>query len=325
MVILMVLATLLLLVVFTTQLGDASLALQRVEDAARIKEVNYHVARSAVELAMDLLRVDDIDVDSAQDVWALGNQRLNWEGRDLYLEIRDEDSRFPLAMLPYLKTAEPDRALFTQALERFLTRQGLSGPQAAGALLDWMDLDEDVRSFGSEQGNYPQVMVKNGLPDDLEELTYLQGWGPPQLPPPPPLAPMSDQLGDFQELLGKNANTSGVSTWGDWLSCYSRGKININTAPLEVLASLDPAMSEGTAGEILAYRSTKVIKNQEDLKKIPGIDPDLAFRLNKLVGYTSSMFRVRVTVKSDNVSLELESMLERKSQKEIVVSYWRAR
>ncbi len=61
------------------------------------------------------------------------------------------------------------------------------------------------------------------------------------------------------------------------------------------------------------------------MKKIPGIDNDLAFRLNKLMGYSSQVFRVRVVVTSRDVPLELEAMLERKSQKEIVVRYWRAR
>ena len=82
MVILMVLATLLMLIIFTLQLGDSSTALHHLEERTRQREQNYQVARSAVELAMDLLKVDEIDVDSARDAWALGSQSLRWEGRD---------------------------------------------------------------------------------------------------------------------------------------------------------------------------------------------------------------------------------------------------
>ena len=325
MVILMVLGMLLLLIVFTIQMGDASTALHRLEDRVRLREVNYQVARSAVELAIELLKVDEIDVDSARDPWALGSQRLRWEGRDLFLEIRDEESRFPLNQLPLEKDAEPDREFFAQALERLLNRAGLGGAAALASLQDWMDLDDDVRSSGAEQGSYPQLVVKNGPLDNVEELNQLKGWGPPQLPPPAPLDPSSSRLEEYKSLLQGSTTNSGVSNWGDFVSAYALGKVNVNTAPKEVLACLDPAMSDSVVTELIANRSQNVLHNEEDLKKIPGIDKDLAFRLGKVMGYASQVFRVRVVVTSQEVPLELETMLERKSQEEIVVRYWRAR
>jgi len=324
MVIMLVLGMLLLLIAFATQLTDASSALHSFEERVRLREANYHVARSAVEMAVSLLEVDDPDEDSAQDVWAIGSQRLTWEGRELFLEIRDEESRFPLQMLPLDDTAEPDRQAFAQALERLLTRAGLPGAQATASLQDWMDADDVVRGSGAEQGAYPQILVKNGFLDSIQELDQLQSWGPPQLPPPPPLDPSGGRLEEFQELLSGGSTNSGQSTWSDWLSPYALGKINVNTAPAEVLASLDTAMSDSVVTELIALRSRNVIRSQEDLKKIPGIDADLAFRLGKLVGFASQVFRVRVIVTSQDIPLELEAMLERKSQRDIVVRFWRA-
>lgn len=322
----MILATLLLLVVFTIQLGDASSALQRLEDKVRQREQNYQVARSAVELAMDLLKVDETDVDSARDVWALGNQRLRWEGRDLYLEIRDEESRFPLRQLPVKDEDGPDQELYAQALERLLTRAGLAAPTALASLSDWLDADDQVRSNGAEQGSYPQLTVKNGPLDSIDELKYLKGWSPPQLPVPPPLDPANSGLDEFKSLFQGQGDKGRVAEadWGDFLSAYAQGKINVNTAPKEILASLDTAMSDSAVTELLAFRSRNVLHSQKDLKKIPGIDSDLAFRLDKLVGYASQVFRVRVVVTNRSVPLELEAMLERKSQQEIIVRYWRA-
>lgn len=325
MVILMVLATLLLLIVFTLQLGDSSTALHKLEDRVRQREQNYQVARSAVELAMDLLKVDEVDVDSARDAWALGSQRLRWEGRDLILEIRDEESRFPISQLPVPGKEEPDRQLYVQALERLLTKAGLPGAPAVASLQDWLDADDDVRTNGAEQGSYPQLTVKNGPLDSIDELERLRNWGPPQLPPPPPLDPSSPNLDAFRSMFQNEASKSGLASWGDFLSAYAQGKINANTAPKEVLGSLDEAMSDSVVTELIAFRSRNVLHNQEDLKKIPGIDNDLAFRLNKLMGYSSQVFRVRVVVTSREIPLELEAMLERKSQKEIAVRYWRAR
>lgn len=114
MVILMVLAMPPILLVFGFQLSDSAGALHKLEDRVRQREQNYQVARSAVELAIDLFEVDEIDVDSARDTWALGSQRLRWEGRDLFLEIRDEESRFPISQLPVPGKEEPDRVLINK-------------------------------------------------------------------------------------------------------------------------------------------------------------------------------------------------------------------
>jgi general secretion pathway protein K len=325
MVILLVLGMLLLVVVFSIQLADASLALRNVEHRVRIKEMSYQVARSAVELAIALIKVDDIDVDSARDSWALGTQRLGWEGRDLFLEIRDEESRFPLRKLPLELPAPPESQPYAQALERFLNRAGLGGPLAVATLQDWMDSDEDVRSQGAEQGSYARTWVKNGPLDDLDELQHIQGWLPPQLPPPPPLDPSGQRLEEFKPILQGAGPPGTSSTWQDWMSIYSTGKVNVNTAPAEVLACLDPAMTDSVVTELIALRSQNVLESEQDLKKIPGIDQDLAFRLGKVCGFQSHVFRVRVIVTSEDTPLEMEAMLERKSQKEILVRYWRAR
>ena len=325
MVILLVLGMLLLLIVFGIQLGEAASTLHRLEDRVRLREVNYQVARSAVELAIELLKVDEVDVDSARDPWALGSQRLRWEGRDLFLEIRDEESRFPLNLLPIEKDAEPDLEYFAKSLERLLTKAGLGGAPAVASLQDWMDLDDDVRSGGAEQGSYSQLVVKNGPLDNVDELSQLRGWGPPQLAPPAPLDPASPRLEEYKTILQGSDSNSGLSNWGDFVSAYALGKVNANTAPKEVLGCLDQAMSDSVVTELIAYRSRNVLHNQEDLKKIPGIDQDLAFRLGKVMGYASQVFRVRVVVTSQEVPLEVEAMLERKSQEEIVVRYWRAR
>lgn len=325
MVILLILGMLILLLAFATQLTDASAQLHQFEEKVRLREANYQVARSAVEMAMELLRVDEIEEDSAQDVWALGAQRLSWEGREFFLEIRDEESRFPLRKLPLDDKASPDQQGYVEALQRLLNRNGLAGEIATATLQDWMDADDLVRSSGAEQGNYPRLLVKNGFLDSLDELDHLIGWGPPQLPAPLPLNPAGGRLEAFQSVLADSPTTSSQSDWSDWLSAYALGKVNVNTAPQEVLASLDSAMSDSVVTELIAHRSREVLRSQEDLKKIPGIDRDLAFRLDKLVGYASKVFRIRVIVTSQSTPLELETMLERQSQQEIVVRYWRAR
>lgn len=328
MVILLVLGMLLILAILTTILNDAGVAVRTFTDRARLKEANYQVARSAVELATNLLKVDDTDVDSGQDVWNISAERITWEGREFLLEIRDEESRFPLSQLPTTPDAEAnaDSQFFVDALDRLLTRAGLP-QQSVAVLQDWMDPDDNVRAGGAEQGSYARALVKNGPLDDIDELEQLSGWAAPALPPPPTLAKGGERLEDAAP---KNYQTTakvapGSSVWGDWLSAHATGKVNLNTAPAEVLRSLDTSMTDAVVTELTNRRSQKVLKNEEDLKTIPGIDADLAFRLGKVAGYASQVFRVRVVVTDQSTPLELEAMLSRQSQSNIQVLYWRAR
>ena len=52
-------------------------------------------------------------------------------------------------------------------------------PQAADSILDWIDGDDEPRQFGAEQEHYSQLdppyAPRNGLPESLEELLFVNG------------------------------------------------------------------------------------------------------------------------------------------------------
>lgn len=370
MVIILILGILVLLIALSAPLGDASVALEQHQRLAYARESNYYVGRSAVELAMELLKVDEIDFDSSQDLWAFGNQRLSWEGKNIWLEIRDEESLFPIgpvvapatnttnttpptnttsptnvtsvgnstanATASNSTTNSPDQEFFSKALERLCERAGLPGKEAVASLQDWVDDDEEVRPGGAEQGSYPAIHVKNGKLDSVEEIYLLSRWGPPTLPPPESLQPGTATLEEatklkvpFQVRQGPAGPTSATSTvtggseWSDWLTLWSRGKVNLNTAPREVLRCLDPAMNDTILQEFVRVRAQKVLKSQEDLKKIPGIDQDLAFRLTKLGDFKSQHFRIRVVVDNEPGRLSMEAMVKRGEDHKLKVLFWR--
>ena len=375
MVIVLILGILVLLVALVAPLGDASVALEQQQRMTFARETNYQMARSAVELATTLLKVDDTDYDSGQDVWAFGNQRLSWEGKNMWLEIRDEDSRFPLG--PVVNTTSPggvpanstsntttsnttssnttsgnstssnttraaDQQFYSSALERLLQRGGLPAKEAVASVQDWVDSDDEVRAGGAEQGSYSQLRVKNGPLDSIDEVYLVYRWGPPTLPPPESLQSgmaSLDQVSQFKASFAGGSNRGGTnstgagtdqvqtltggSDWSDWLTLWSAGKVNLNTAPREVLRCLDSSMTDNIVQELLSTRSQKVLKNQEDLKKIPGIDADLAFRLTKLGGFKSRYFRIRVVVDEQPGRLALESIVQRSDDKKVKVVFWR--
>lgn len=373
MVIILVLGILVLLVALGAPLTDASVALDQQQRITFARESNYQMARSAVELAMTLLGADDTDYDSGQDIWAFGNQKLTWEGKNMWLEIRDEDSRFPLSSVTNVtvpggalantttnsttntttnststttsntsnlvglnSTTSADSDFYTKALQRLVERAGLPPKEAVAALQDWVDTDDEIRDGGAEQGSYPTLRIKNGPLDSVEEVYLIARWGPPTLPPPESLQPGTETLAQASKMKASFAGQpaapgvtqqvqtlSGGSDWSDWLTLWSAGKVNLNTAPREVLRCLDAGMTDAILESFIAARQGKVFKTQEDLKKIPGIDADLAFRLSKVAGYKSRYFRIRVVVDDEPGRVALEAVVQRSDNKVMKVVYWR--
>jgi len=346
MVIILVLGMVIVAITLSTTFSLDTNELDAFQRQAYSKEANYQVARSAFELGLALLRSDDTDVDGAEDIWASGPQEMTWEGRLLRLEVEDEERRFPInALVPealpqgaIFKPSEEQDAL-AKALVRFLDAQGLSGQSATYALVDWMDQDTVPTVGGAEVGRDPAYPVKNARLDSLNELTYIRDWVRPTGPPPVPLLgglPAQGGLGgqdstadietvasdaeDFSDQPGSEQQVN-QSNWSDWLSLHSEGKININTAPREILLALDEEMTDALVEEIVSKRQEGSFSGEEDLRQIPGIDEDLLFRLGRLIRYNSQYFRVRIRVSSPPGPINIEAVVLRDKKNPKVVRW----
>ena len=261
-------------------------------------------------MAVNLLKADEDDVDGPSDLWATGPQALDWEGRKLVLTVEDEERRFPiLSLVPskpvsdaQFEPSDQQQAL-TECLQRLLERAGQS-QQAVPSLIDWMDADSISLPGGAEVGLQPEQPVKNSPLDSLGELRFIRGWSTPTLPKPQPLV-------NFFEEEPDDRNNPQESEWSDWLSIHSSGKININTAPRELLRALDAEMSDSLVSAIVARRLKKSLTGSEDLNELPGMNADLAFRLNRLVSYSSKRFRIRVVVDEEPGRVTLTATVTR--------------
>ena len=342
MVIILVLGMLIVAVSLSTTFSLDTNTLDLFSRRAYSKEANYQVARSAFELGLALLRVDDSDVDGAEDLWASGPQVMTWEGRLLRLEVEDEERRFPInALVP---ATTPEGTVFTpseeqdalaRALERFLDAQGLAGSAATSSLIDWMDQDSIPTAGGSEVAKDSSIQVKNAHLNSLAELTYIRDWVRPTGPPPAPLlgglpsqSPESDsgnavQASDAQDFEDSGSGTQQVnqSHWSDWLSVYSSDKININTAPREIIRALDEEMTDALVEEIVSQRQEGSLSGEEDLRQIAAIDEDLLFRLGRLIRYNSEFFRIRIRVSSPPGPINIEAVVRRDGRNPQVVQW----
>ncbi len=329
MVVIVVLGLMLVAVTLVNMFALDTSALDNFQRRAYSREANYQVARSALELGLALLRVDDAEVDGADDLWAAGPQEMIWEGRTLRIEIEDEERRFPVnALVPenlppgQVFAPNEEQDALAKALARFLDRQGLAGQSATAALTDWMDPDNVPTAGGTESSIDPAVPVKNRRLDSFEELIYIRDWRSPGLPPPLPLlggaASMFNQ-GDDVEAADQDTfanqeselSRANPSRWSDWLSLHSQGKININTAPKEILLCLDEQMSEGLVEEIIRRRQEGSLSSEEDLRALPMMDEDLLFRLGRLIRFNSEFFRLRIGVSSLPGPVRLEAVVLR--------------
>lgn len=340
MVVILVLGLLVVAVTLVSTFALDSGQIEQFQRVAYSREANYQVARSAFELGLALLRVDDADVDGPEDLWATGPTTMTWEGRDLRLEVEDEERRFPLnalvpAALPPGGVFEPseEQQALAEALQRLLDKQGLDGSSAVPALIDWMDPDETPTAGGSEVSNDPKIAVKNARLDSLGELGFVRGWTAPRgAKPLPLLGGNTSSLPQGEAVQGADDQTGGTATgeaatdgstsqWSDWLSLHSEGKININTAPREILLCLDEQMTDSLVQEIITKRQEGSLSGEEDLRQIATIDEDLLFRLNRLIRYNSQYFRVRISVSSPPGPIRVEAVVLRDRKNPKVVRW----
>lgn len=336
MVIILVLGLLIVAVTIASTFALDASQLEQFQRVSYSREANYQVARSAFELGLTLLRVDESDVDSAEDIWAAGPQEMTWEGRQLRLEVEDEERRFPVNALvtPFTGDGAPpppseEQQALTDALIRFLDKQGVQGQSAAPALIDWIDADGIPVVGGSEISNDPTIPVKNTALDSLSELVYVRGWTAPMGPKPEPLlgglaaAMPIDEEPEVEDgsISQDSQKSSHGAQWSDWLSLHSEGKINVNTAPREILLCLDDQMTDALVEEIVRKRQEGALSGEDDLREIAAIDEDLLFRLGRLIRYNSQYFRVRIVVSSPPGPVRIQAVIARE-KKDVKVVRW---
>lgn len=243
---------------------------------ARDEHRAHEMARSGVNLALALLHKDkNRDMDGLQEDWArFGAEPYPGElPEDLAFTgtVADESGKININVIVN-KEGEVDQEREGQ-LRRLFQILGLEEERVA-PLLDWLDKDDTLRLHGAESDFYenlsPPFRCPNGPFLTIGQLFLVKG--------------MYD-IKDFGDENQKHIL--------DYLTIYSDGKININTAPKEVLMCLNDKIDESLAEAILAFRRDESFMKVDDLKKVPGIDDAL---LNLVKSW--------VTVKSWAVSVE---------------------
>lgn len=246
------------------------------------------LAESGLLLAEALLELDARagKTDALTEQWALPFPPIEAPGGGmLTVRIEDEQGRYNINRLRAATAGETDR------MSRLLEITGLD-PALVAPIADWIDADSKVRlgPEGAEASFYrkasPPYSPRNAPMLTLRELALVRGVRPAAI-----------------VALSKVAAVHPPED----------RKINVNTAPKEVLRALHPRMDDPQLiGRLLERRSRRAITGRADLETIEGF---AQLPIASLLTYSSTYFRVTTVGSVDGIHRSLEAIIARKNGK----------
>lgn len=309
MALLLTVVTVSLLVAITLQYHKSTWQQFLVSNNYKVGHQLKAIADSGVNIALALLRYDgeENQNDSLLDSWAMIDQEKFedlFSAGSLQVKVIDMSGRLQINGLVQKSGGENSnteneiRRMFLELLQSglFPIEDETEAQSIVDALVDWIDEDDDESDFGAESGYYQSLKnpynARNGPVRSLEELLLIKG--------------ISREL-----LFG----TGGKPGLADYLTVNGDdGKMNINTAPLLVIKSMDPLITDDLLAKLAEYRSEK--ENEENLanigwyKEVDGWPGDIV--LNQSVLTTSSTyFKIIATGVFDTLSRSVVALAER--------------
>ncbi len=233
--------------------------------------VAYHAAVSALKIALKFLKEDRNKFDGEGDEWSKPIA-YNYRGISILININDECGKVNVNNLD-------DRRLF-EVLKRLFDRINVEQP-VADSIKDWIDRDNFPEPEGAEENYYMGLGYRptNGQLKSLGELLYVKG--------------IDEKT--FRKL-------------EKYLTIYGSGKVNVNSAPKEVLLSLSSDMSQEAADSIIGARP---IEDITVIRELPGITKELYFEIRPLITNRCNYFRIDVTASYGDTTAQIRAFSER--------------
>jgi general secretion pathway protein K len=168
--------------------------------------------------------------------------------------------------------------------------------------LDWLDGDDTPRFEGAEGDYYesldPPYGCANGPFLTVGQIFLVKG--------------VKEAMSEAQ---------TRKTRLDDYLTVYSDGMVNINTASIEVFMSLDEAIDHSVAASVLAHREKEDFKNIGDLRRVPGIKGEVYNRIRDAITVKSSAFSIEMEGVYHTARSRIKSVVLRRNGK-ISLVYW---
>ena len=322
--------------------GESAMASLKGKDLFQAEQY----ALSGINLAMLILLEDagKNTIDSIQEPWANSDileQTVSEMGLDnnrLTIKITDELSKIQInALLIQFPGNQINmdqnnilEKLFSQTLSDDDTREQLLPISIINCVKDWLDsLDDDAITgiSGAESDYYlgldsPYVCA-NAPFNHIDELMSVKGIAKDLLKNDNNIDDVdeNDQQLEFENIF----TVYGLNTEVVENNKYQYvGKVNLNTANLDVIKALLPEGMEKLGIEIVDFRSQKsengdLFVNSLDkgwYKKVIDLSQKEQKKFERVISYSSNIFKVECVGKENNSKVKLACWIERKKQKE---------
>lgn len=279
--------------------------------AERSLQAEY-LLKSAMNMAMVLIRADPSSEDSPEDIWYMFRDGAvipeQWLGLSepniqVQLEIRAEGAKLPLRQLvPTQSTPDPKwLVIFSRLFKDILQfdndeekdTSGLcpdahcSADQMIANLIDYIDADNEPYDNGPYKGIEKEGMFPNQQLLRVEELSAIPGFTP----------------GRVQRLL-------------PLVTAAQVAQVNINSAPREVLMALNTELTDQNIEDIKSFRADpkrgpfKTDQLQTQLADL-NLDPEVIRQIVSLLTERSDLFQIVAKVDYATSSYFLRALIRR--------------
>jgi general secretion pathway protein K len=269
-------------VIAVNLMWQGTLDLRRAESALAADQGLMYV-QGAEAWAADILRqdlVDSPDSDHLGEVWATELAPLPVDGGTIAGRIEDLQGRFNLNNL--IGADGMENQLARRQFERLLNSAELD-PGLAGAVVDWLDPDTDLRfPTGGEDvvysGQDPPYRTANSMITSTSELMAITGF-----------------------------DREGYARLAPYVTVLPRGtKLNVNTASDVLLASLSDDIDLSTAGSLVDQRAgAEFVDIDATFEGL--VEPDVL----QAIDAVSEHFLLTATVTLGSNQLTMRSVLQR--------------
>lgn len=262
MIIVLALLILLSLSYQTVNLLESISATDRLFRRIYIKEKQFIVLNSLTLRVIELLKKEDKSFDALTDIWARSYEFKTPLGT-VSAQIVDEDRFINPNYLTKIKGLEG-------VFDRLLFRLDIN-PELKRRILIWTGQEE-----GYLDTRYP---LKRAPMNSIYEIELF--WE------------------KKEDLYGKKKGEVQKPGLYEFLTTFSDGKININTAPLFILASLEPEIDWELAKKIDERRREKPFKRVKDILLVEGVSLDTEYRIEKFTKVRSRFFRITLSLEGE--------------------------
>ncbi|WP_087545363.1 type II secretion system minor pseudopilin GspK [Acinetobacter sp. WCHA29] len=260
-------------------------------------------AKSAEAFFSELL-IQDSDngssIDHLQENWAKPMPSFPVEDGSVSGKLLDESGKFNLNNLVKADGNQVDDSA-RRWFEKLLQRVGLPA-ELSQAVIDWQDTNDEVTgAMGAESSYYqgldPAYLTPNTKFHSIEELKLVRGFE-----------------GKNYDLIKPYVTALPEQT-----------KVNMNTAPALLLASIDPKVDVKAIEQQLKIKETELthFNNVDDLWKLSafsGIDEQSKTDTASLLDSKSNYFTAQIEVMLSERKRQFNSLMMRKDKQVIVYS-----